>query len=127
MRAFMVSLGAGVLSLSLLGCGGDSTPAATATPGTPAATATPPIPAGESLVDATADNRWDPEELAIAAGESVTFRWTGPVPHNIRIDGLIDTPVTATGQYRVTVETPGTYTYICDVHLATMVGTLTVE
>lgn len=114
----------GCLSLALLSCGGDSKPAATATP---AATALPTVPAGETVVDATADNRWDPETLTIAAGESITFRWTGPVPHNVRIDGLIDTPVTATGQYRVTFETPGTYSYICDVHLATMVGTVTVE
>lgn len=110
--------------LASLSCGGETTPAATATP---AETATAAIPAGDVVVDATADNRWDPETLTISAGESVTFRWTGPVPHNVRIDGLIDTAVTATGQYRVTFETPGEYAYICDVHLAAMVGTVTVE
>ena len=124
MRLFVVPLLAGVLLLVSVACGGDSSPSATATPG---ASPTPTIPAGETVVDATADNRWDPETLTIAAGESITFRWTGPVPHNVRIDGLIDTPVTATGQYRVTFDTPGTYAYICDVHLATMVGTVTVE
>ncbi len=123
MRRCMPVLAALAL-FAAVSCGGESAPAA---PSTPAATVAPTIPAGDVIVDATADNRWDPETLTIAVGESITFRWFGPVPHNVRIDGLINTPVTAAGQYRVTFETPGTYAYICDVHLATMVGTLTVE
>lgn len=114
--------------LASYACGGESTPVATpAATSTPEPATSPTIPAGDMVVDATADNRWDPETLTIAVGNSVTFRWTGPVPHNVRIEGLIDTPVTATGQFRVTFETPGEYAYICDVHLATMVGTVTVE
>lgn len=99
-------------------------PSVVAPPATPTF---PPIPDGDILVDTTRDNRWLPEQVTIRAGESITFRWLGPIPHNVRIDGLINTPVTATGQYRVTFETPGTYSFICDVHLATMIGTVTVE
>jgi plastocyanin len=127
MRRPFLLLAAALSVLSALSCGGEDSPNATPTAPATEATATPTIPAGDVIVDGTSDNRWDPESLNIGVGESITFRWFGPVPHNVRIDGLINTPVTATGQYRVTFETAGTYTYICDVHLATMVGTVTVE
>ena len=66
----------------------------------------------------------------IAAGGTVTWTWTGTLPHSVR---SIGTPAfassgtkTGSGSYTVTFPEPGTYRYDCIVHGSAMTGTIVV-
>lgn len=108
---------------------------------TPANGATPP-PGGTSI--SMGDNFFDPSELTLAAGETVTYSLTndGSAIHNMRIagaDNQYDTDDDAvsdpdlftagtTGTIEWTVpDSPGTYDFRCDFHPTDMVGTITVQ
>jgi hypothetical protein len=110
-------------------------PAATQPPPTaapPPPTATPP-PAPQLYTISAAGEGWGPSPGTIPAGSTIRFRWSGsafsPVVHNVSIPALGFTsgePV-KTATVDVVFNAPGTYTYICDVHADTMVGTVTVQ
>jgi plastocyanin len=67
----------------------------------------------------------------IAAGGTVTWSWTGSLPHSVR---SVSSPAFASsgtmtrgGTYAVTFPTPGTYQYDCAVHGQLMTGTIVVR
>jgi plastocyanin len=138
-------------ALTLVGCGGSSTEsseASTAPPTASNATTIPETPAqesGEYLIIAPANAAeigFDPAALEVPEGTafSVTFEnQDAGIPHNIVIyEGTTatGTPVfapedmaTVTGEDDVVYEVPaleaGTYTFVCNTHPTTMIGTLT--
>jgi len=66
----------------------------------------------------------------VAAGATVTWTWTGTLPHNVQ---SIGTPnftssgtLTGAGTYAVQFNVPGTYRYNCIVHGNAMSGTIVV-
>jgi plastocyanin len=72
----------------------------------------------------------NPAVDTIPAGSTVTWTWTGALPHAVRSVG---TPSftgsgtrTGSGTYAVTFTTPGTYRYDCSVHGQAMTGTIVV-
>ncbi len=72
-----------------------------------------------------------PSSLTISAGDSVSFSKTGTGNHNVAFtSGISESsgdPTTSPFTYLVTFPTPGTYTYICDIHVGVgMTGTITV-
>ncbi len=88
---------------------------------------------GEVVVE-MGDNWFEPEELTVEAGQPITFDNIGQVPHNaIDVDGAwgTDEVIEAGESQTITIDEPGTYTYLCTFHApadasAGMVGTLTV-
>ncbi|HMM42131.1 MAG TPA: plastocyanin/azurin family copper-binding protein [Thermomicrobiales bacterium] len=136
-RRRVLAMMAGALAAPLVAaCGGgddDVTPSAS------------PITAGPRThtVDMTDAPAFDPAELTIAAGDTVTFVSAGDTPHTTTCDpaklpGVAALPDLATvwdsgplqpGQrFSVRLTLPGTYTYACLEHAAEgMVGTIVVE
>jgi plastocyanin len=128
---------AAVATLTLLGA--VLLPAATAAvaPAAPAAAQD-----AETVVQGTATLKWEPAELRVDPGDTVTFRVQAGGPHpvisgdgsNPAGDGRFDAPgcgiaqMTANGATcEVTFDDEGTFPYFCSVHLATgMKGTVVV-
>jgi plastocyanin len=67
----------------------------------------------------------------IAAGATVTWTWTGNLPHSVRSLGTPNFAssgtLTGAGTYAVQFNVPGSYRYDCIVHGAAMSGTIVVE
>lgn len=72
----------------------------------------------------------NPAVDTIAVGATVTWTWSGALPHSVRSTGTPSFPSsdtrTGSGSYAVTFAAPGTYTYECAVHGAAMRGTIVV-
>ncbi len=107
---------------------------------------------GATSVEMTGDQAFDPAELTVAAGDSVTFKNTSSEAHTVTAyeeeipegadyftsgglaseeaarDDLAATLVATGDSYEVTFEEPGTYRYFCIPHEeAGMKGTIVVE
>jgi len=67
----------------------------------------------------------------IAAGGTVTWTWTGSLPHSVQSVGSASfassATMTGSGTYAVTFPTAGTYQYDCAVHGQLMTGTIVVR
>ena len=80
--------------------------------------------------------RFDPTELTVAAGSTILFANVGGKPHTFTADdGSFSTGVVPPGaeggrfpgtNATVTLPTPGTFAFHCEVHPAAMKGTITV-
>ncbi len=106
-------------------------PAETTT--TPPAETTTTQPAPEAVtVEVLDNNSFEPSEITINVGDTVSFSKTGGGLHNVNFqdESLPDSgaPTTETFTLDVTFNEPGTFTFICDVHVALgMTGTITVN
>ncbi len=73
----------------------------------------------------------NPAVGTIAVGGSVTWTWTGSLPHSVRSIGSTSfassNVKTASGTYAVQFTTPGTYQYDCAIHGMAMTGTILVQ
>ncbi len=111
--------------VSLAACGGSGDDEAAAGPEGPVTTIT---------VTST-DLSFDIEAFEVPVGEEVTLTYENEhegVPHNVRVDtGGPDEPMTevakgpVTQELTFTLDEPGEVSYVCDVHPATMKGTIT--
>jgi plastocyanin len=67
----------------------------------------------------------------IPVGGTVTWTWTGSLPHSVQSLGTTSftssTTKTGSGTYAVTFDAPGTYQYDCAVHGTAMKGTVVVQ
>ena len=67
----------------------------------------------------------------IAIGSTVTWTWTGSLPHSVQSVGsrsfASSSTMTGNGTYAVRFDTPGTYQYDCAVHGQLMTGTIVVR
>jgi plastocyanin len=76
--------------------------------------------------------RWTPPDVTIRAGETVTWSFAGTeAPHNVASRGTNwsfpgGQPVRQPPPASFTFATPGVYQYVCEVHLPSMAGTVTV-
>ena len=77
------------------------------------------------------DGTTNPAVNTIAVGGTVTWTWTGSLPHSVQSVG---TPsfassgiLTGSGTYAVTFPVAGTYRYNCAVHGSAMTGTIVVR
>jgi plastocyanin len=76
-------------------------------------------PASHAPVAVTIDsNRFDPRELSIERGTTVTWTNEDDVDHNVHwFDGSGASPQMGTGaSYERTFDTAGEYGYLCDLH-----------
>jgi plastocyanin len=88
---------------------------------------------GDEVTVEMFDNFFDPEEVTVATGTTVTFENLGRVQHDaIDADGTWEVRlIDPDEQISLTFDAPGTYTYYCSLHAPPdasggMVGTLTV-
>jgi plastocyanin len=67
----------------------------------------------------------------IPVGGTVTWTWTGSLPHSVQSLGSTSFSSsgmkTGSGTYAVTFTAPGTYEYDCAVHGTAMRGTVVVQ
>jgi plastocyanin len=98
-----------------------------AVPGTPAATPAASPAAGATADVSIADFAFDPAELRIAAGTTVTWTNRDTVPHTATAgDGSFDTGAIDPGASAShTFDAPGTFAYACAFH-PNMTGTIIV-
>jgi plastocyanin len=123
-RLLVLTLGITVLGLA--GCGGDDDPAGGDGDTTPA-------PAAESAGGtevSISDFTFQPGDLTVPAGSTVTWTNEDGSPHAIQDDsdlGADEGPSMDQGDtFQLTYDEPGTYTYLCGIHNY-MTGTITVE
>ena len=57
----------------------------------------------------------------------VTWAWAVKQFHNIAVDGFGPSETTNTGPFSLSFGTPGAYSYHCEIHPATMKGTVIVQ
>ncbi len=84
---------------------------------------------GDNFFRSANNNSQNPAVDTLDAGGTVTWNWTGGNPHNVTSTGspsFAASPTQTSGSYARTLNTTGTYTYICTVH-AGMNGTIVVR
>lgn len=83
-------------------------------------------PSGASRAINVVNREFEPADLSIATGETVTFRNTSQSEHRIEIDGDPDMPIRAGETTTWKAEEPGVFDYLCTIHPNEMKGTITV-
>jgi plastocyanin len=81
------------------------------------------------------DIQFDPKDISVKAGETITFTNDEAVAHDVhKTSGPgKDFASGPTGgmqegdTFKLTLDQPGTYDYVCDVHAPGMAGTITVK
>ena len=79
--------------------------------------------------------QFDPKELTVSAGETITFTNNEAVPHDVHKtsgpgEDFASGPSGGMQEgdtFELTLDQPGKYEYVCDVHAPGMSGTITVE
>jgi plastocyanin len=111
-----------VIGLIVAACSGGGTvpPASTEAP-----SAAPPT--GGAGAVTVVDFAFQPSDLTVAAGSTVTWTDSGDATHTVKwSDGTPETAGLAKGAtYQRTFETAGAYPYVCGIH-GSMTGTITV-
>ncbi len=114
------------------GCSGDSGNAATTTTRKPrpVATTTTQQHAPTNLTVEVGDMKYAPADATIKVGETVTWKFSDKVPHNVQGIGDkamgLNSPIFDKGEWSYTFTQPGTYRYMCTLH-PDMRGSITVS
>jgi plastocyanin len=69
---------------------------------------------------------FEPAEIAVTTGETVTWVHDGRISHTVTGDGFASGTLAAGDTFEVTFDEPGSFAYVCDFH-GSMRGTVTVE
>ena len=119
------------LGLVAAGCGGDDDDDG----GGGGGASTTEEPAGGGTQVSMKNIQFAPKDLSVKAGETITFTNDEAVAHDVhKTSG--PGPDFASGPtggmqegdtFKLTLDKPGTYDYVCDVHAPGMAGTITVK
>lgn len=112
-----------VASLGFAACGGGDDEASDA--GTDSGAASDSGGTAAATIDLKAQT-FEPADASVKVGETVEWKWEGGVQHNVNGDGF-KSELQSKGEFTHTFEEAGTFEYKCDVHPATMKGTITVS
>ena len=112
------------LSLTLAACGGGG--GEQEGPAAGSAGQTESAPSAVGPVIEMADLRFEPRELTVRRGETVTFRNVGEVTHNAKGKDFFARVVEPGGSYRRRFNQTGSFDYVCTFHPG-MEGTLVVK
>ena len=82
--------------------------------------------AGEAAVIDIVDDEFEPRELEIAVGDTVTWEHVGDAPHNVTFDDEESGNLDSGETFSRTFDETGTFEYTCTIH-AGMDGTVTVS
>jgi len=114
---------------SLAGCGSNS---GTGTSGGGGGGAVGAVTVGPGIQFVSGHNgSQNPAVDTVAVGATVTWTWTGSLPHSVESEGATafasSAIMNAGSTYSVRFDTPGTYQYDCAVHGTAMIGTIVVR
>lgn len=76
------------------------------------------------------DNDFDPDDIRVSAGQTVTWTWRGNNQHNVTFDNVSvgNSATKSDGTFQRTFNDTGTFTYYCTIHgRAVMSGEVLVE
>ena len=77
---------------------------------------------------AVKDDQFEPRNLLVMSGQTVTWNWDGSHDHTVTFDlGGPNSTQMATGSFQRQFTTPATYSYHCIVHGTSMAGTVVVQ
>jgi plastocyanin len=123
------------LAIGLVACGGDDDESGGGDTGG-AATTEEPAAGGGGGAEVTMENiQFDPSDVTVKAGETITFVNNEAVPHDVHKSSGPG-PDFASGPaggmmegdtFELTLDEAGSYEYVCEVHAPGMAGTITVE
>ena len=71
------------------------------------------------------DYAFDPPDVTVNVGDTVTWTNTGEDTHTVKWDGEESRPLSNSDTYQRTFDTAGTFAYVCGIH-ASMTGSVTV-
>jgi plastocyanin len=119
----LATIGLGVLlTIAVAACsgGGVGSPSATEAPSDAA-------PSGTAGAVSIVDFGFEPADLTVTAGTTVTWTNTGAATHTVKwSDGSPESPGLTNGAtYQRTFDTAGSFPYVCGIH-GSMSGTITV-
>lgn len=129
---FTVILSCLALGLVAAGCGGDDSSSSDSG----AKTSAEPAAGGGGGAQVGMKNvQFDPRDLTVKAGETITFTNDEPVPHDVHKTsgpGADFSSGDSGGMqegdtFELTLDEPGKYEYVCNVHAPGMSGSLTVK
>ena len=84
-----------------------------ATAGVILAVAAPALAANKTVK--VADDVFRAKTVTINKGNTVTWRWVGDNPHNVKFKGF-SSKVQVNGTYKHTFRKRGTFRYVCTIH-----------
>jgi plastocyanin len=125
------------LALGLVACGGDDEESdggggAASTTEQPADTGGGGGGGAEVVMEST---QFNPKDVSVSAGETITFTNNEAVPHDVHKtsgpgEDFASGPsggMQEGDSFELTLDQPGEYEYVCDVHAPGMSGTITVK
>jgi plastocyanin len=137
MTKFLALMLAGLaLCLAVAGCGGDDEESGGGGASTTEQPADTGGGGGGGGTEVTMENiQFRPEQLTVSAGDTITFTNNESVPHDVhkRSGPGEDFASGPPGEmqegdtFELTLEEPGQYEYVCEVHAPGMSGTITVR
>jgi plastocyanin len=121
------------LALGLAACGGDDDSGGSEGSGGQPAESSGSGGGGTSV--SLENIQFNPKDLTIKAGQTVTFTNNESVPHDVhKTSGPGDDfssgdpgGMQQGDTFKLTLDKPGTYEYVCEVHKPGMAGTITVK
>jgi plastocyanin len=121
-RTALIVLLLTVAFVALAGCssGQPATPAATPSGSTPAAGA------AKAVAVSMASFAFDPANVDVAVGGTVTWTNNDTVGHTVKIDGKTSDTIAPGGTFSKTFAAAGTFPYSCTIH-PSMTGQVTVK
>ena len=128
----LVALMLACLTLGVAACGGDDDDGG----GGNGATSTKEKPAAGGGAEVSLENiQFNPKDITVKAGETITFTNKESVPHDVHkqsgpggdFASGPDGGMQQGDTFKLTLDKPGTYNYVCHVHAPGMAGTITVK
>jgi plastocyanin len=121
------------LALGLAACGGDDDDGGGGGGGGGASTSEQP--AGGGVEVKMANIQFDPKDVTVKAGETITFVNDESIAHDVHKqsgpgDDFASGPdggMQEGDTFKLTLDKPGKYDYVCHVHAPGMAGTITVK
>jgi plastocyanin len=125
------------LALGLVACGGDDDDDGGGGGGGGAATTEEPAGggAGGGANVSLKDIQFDPKDITVKAGETITFTNDESIPHDVHkqsgpggdFSSGPDGGMQQGDTFELKLDKPGKYDYVCHVHAPGMAGTITVK
>jgi plastocyanin len=133
-KLFALMLACLALGLVAAGCGGDDDSGDSGGDGGNGQSEQPASGGGGTNV-AMKDIQFSPKELTVKPGETITFTNEESIPHDVhKTSGpgkdFASGPSGGMQEgdtFELTLDKPGKYEYVCDVHAPGMAGTITVK
>jgi plastocyanin len=91
---------------------------------------------GGAGVEVSMENvQFDPQDVTVKAGETITFTNNESIPHDVHKTSGPGDDFSSGGSgemqqgdtFELTLDQPGSYEYVCNVHAPGMAGTITVK